>query len=298
MARPQKQTVDYFPHEANASDGDTLTILQSRFGNDGYSFWFKLLEKLSSSENHVIDCRNPVRWQLLLAKTSVNEERGSAIMDLLCELEAIDAQLWRESKIIWCQKLVNNVADVYKNRNRPVPERPVSPNNLVSSEKTPVSTPNNPQTKVKETKVKESPSSIKKKEGVKPPATYGAVTKASEYLFEKTGRKRWSNLVQKELFESTEAEVDFPIMKAAIDWALVKGISDIQSIITAAKKKFKEKEKISAEKKEKGTGYGAGQQPPGRGTPAHQQGAGEGDKFSGFHAIESGPDEPDGGDED
>ncbi|GAI26446.1 unnamed protein product, partial [marine sediment metagenome] len=38
-------------------------------------------------------------------------------------------------------------------------------------------------------------------------------------------------------------------MKAAIDWALVKGISDIQSIITTAKKKFKEKEKDSAEKK-------------------------------------------------
>ncbi|MBA7567402.1 hypothetical protein ES708_09113 [subsurface metagenome] len=152
MARPQKQTVDYFPHDANASEGDTLTILQSRFGNDGYAFWFKLLEKVSSSENHVIDCRNPIKWQLLLAKTLTNEEQGAAIMDLLCDLEAIDAQLWHERKIIWCQKLVNNIADVYKNRNRPVPERPVStPNNQVSSKKTPVSSPDNTQSKVKET---------------------------------------------------------------------------------------------------------------------------------------------------
>jgi len=154
VARPQKQTVDYFPHDAKASEGDTLTILQSRFGNDGYAFWFKLLEKVSSSENHVIDCRNPIKWQLLLAKTSVDEEQGLAIMDLLCELEAIDAQLWRESRIIWCQKLVDNIADVYKNRNRPVPERPISTtDNSVSSKKPPVSSANNPQSKVKETKL-------------------------------------------------------------------------------------------------------------------------------------------------
>lgn len=152
MARPQKQTVDYFPHDAKASEGDTLTILQSRFGNDGYAFWFKLLEKVSSSENHFIDCRNPLKWQLLLAKTSVNEEKGSAIMALLCELEAIDAQLWRESRIIWCQKLVDNISDAYKNRNRPVPERPISTtDNSVSSKKTPVSSADKPQTKLKET---------------------------------------------------------------------------------------------------------------------------------------------------
>lgn len=170
MARPQKQTVDYFPHDASASEGDTLTILQSRFGNDGYAFWFKLLEKISSSENHIIDCRNPIKWQLLLAKTSVNEEKGLAIMDLLCELEAIDAQLWRENKIIWCQKLVDNIADVYKNRSRPVPERPYpTTNNLISGKKTLVSITDNPQSKVKYSK--------EKKERVKKPATAPVVSK-------------------------------------------------------------------------------------------------------------------------
>ena len=71
MARPQKDIVSYFPHDANACTGDTLTVLQSRFGNDGYAFWFKLLEKLASTEGHYIDCRNPTKWQLLLAKTGI-----------------------------------------------------------------------------------------------------------------------------------------------------------------------------------------------------------------------------------
>jgi len=65
---------------------------------------------------------------------------------------------------------------------------------------------------------------------------YGADTPASKYLFEKTGRKRWANLVQKELFEETETGLGFERMKEAINWALASGISNIKSIITAAKK--------------------------------------------------------------
>ncbi|GAH80524.1 unnamed protein product [marine sediment metagenome] len=73
MARFQKDIVNYFPHDANACASDTLTVLQGRFGNDGYAFWFKLLEKLASTEGHYIDCHNSTKWQLLLAKTGVNE---------------------------------------------------------------------------------------------------------------------------------------------------------------------------------------------------------------------------------
>jgi predicted nucleic acid-binding Zn ribbon protein len=124
MARPQKDTVSYFPHDSNAIGGDTVTVLQSRYGNDGYAFWFKLLEKLASSPGHYIDCRNPIKWQLLLAKTGVNEITGVEIMNLLVEMQAIDGELW-ESKVIWCQNLVNNLADVYKNRRRELPQKPV-----------------------------------------------------------------------------------------------------------------------------------------------------------------------------
>ena len=122
MARTQKDVVSYFPHDANG--GDTITVLQSRYGNDGYAFWFKLLEKLASADGHFLDCRNPIKWQLLLAKTGVNEITGVEIMNLLVEMQAIDKDLW-ESKLIWCQKLVDNIAEVYKNRRREIPLKPM-----------------------------------------------------------------------------------------------------------------------------------------------------------------------------
>lgn len=140
MARPRKQTADYFPHDSRASDGDTLTVLQNRFGNDGYAFWFKLLEKLASAEGHFIDCNSPIKWQVLLAKMGVDELRGVEIMNLLVEMKAIDPEIW-QSKLIWCQNLVNNLADVYKNRRQELPQKPVSTgNNAITTGNLPLET--------------------------------------------------------------------------------------------------------------------------------------------------------------
>jgi hypothetical protein len=149
MGRLARNVVDYFPHDSHSSEGDTLTILQNRFHNDGYAFWFKLLERLSSSEGHYIECSNPVKWQVLLAKLGVDEFLGVEIMNLLVEMKAIDPELW-QSRVIWCQNLVNNLSEVYKNRNRSLPQKPIVKN------KNAITTPNLPiemlQSRVEEIK--------------------------------------------------------------------------------------------------------------------------------------------------
>ncbi len=153
MARVQKDTVSYFPHDANACTSDTLTVLQSRFGNDGYAFWFKLLEKLALTDGHSLDVSNPTKWHLLLAKMGVNELTGVEIMKLLVEMQAIDKDLW-DSKVIWCQKLVENISDVYKNRRREIPQKPLNTNhNGITTDKKAITTGGSTQSKVKENKV-------------------------------------------------------------------------------------------------------------------------------------------------
>lgn len=152
MARPQKQTVDYFPHFADASAGDTLTVLEGQFGNDGYVFWFKLLEKLASSEGHYLDCSNSRKWQVLLGRARVDDNIGRKIMVLLVEMQAIDKELWENHSIIWCQNLVDNVAEAYKNRKREIPRKPFSTNNIpISTSDNPVTTAENPHTKLDDT---------------------------------------------------------------------------------------------------------------------------------------------------
>lgn len=121
MARQKKQTVEYFPHFV--SSGKTLFILENSFGNDGYAFWFKLLEVLGDSDGHYYDCSNISSWKFLLAKTKVNEDIALKIINTLVELNAIDEELWK-NKIIWCDNFVENLQPVYTNRKCVTPTKP------------------------------------------------------------------------------------------------------------------------------------------------------------------------------
>ena len=122
MARPKKQTIDYFPHQVG--NGKTKLILQNEFGNDGYAFWFQLLELLCVSDNQVYGYNNPASWRLLLAETHVTEDNAIKILQLLADLGAIDSEL-HKNKVIWSQNLIDNLELVYRRRATGIPERPV-----------------------------------------------------------------------------------------------------------------------------------------------------------------------------
>ena len=123
MGRPRKQTVDYFPHFVS-TDSRTKFILEQNWGNDGYAFWFKLLELLGRSEGHYYDCSQPADKMYLVALTKVTEEQADAILEMLALRGNIDLELWREHKIIWCQSLVDNLQDVYSKRTVSAPSKP------------------------------------------------------------------------------------------------------------------------------------------------------------------------------
>lgn len=153
MARPPKQTVDYFSHDADASNGRTITILENHFGAEGYTVWFKLLERLAKTNNHVIRCVNGDDMEFLAANIKLTPERLEEIFNKMAEIDAIDFELWQH-RIIWSQNFVDRLEDVYANRKQDLPEKPViMDNNQVSKLETPVSTTNKPQSKLKETKV-------------------------------------------------------------------------------------------------------------------------------------------------
>jgi uncharacterized phage protein (TIGR02220 family) len=155
MTRPRKQTVDYFPHDAAA--GKTIFILESRWGNDGYAFWFKLLETLCLTEGHVLNYRNPETKEFVLAKTRVSEQVAEEILKVLSSLGKIDQELYNKNGLVWCQNLVDNVADAYKRRIEVFPKKPVSDNGNPQAEgflhtETPLNEQKphgNPQSKVK-----------------------------------------------------------------------------------------------------------------------------------------------------
>lgn len=121
MARPAKTKVDYFPHMTHS--GKTIAILEARWGNDGYAFWFKLLELLGDSNDFSFNCNHSADWEYLLSKTRVTEPVAQAILDKLAEIEAIDADCWAQ-KIVWSDNFVRNLESVFVKRKQDVPQKP------------------------------------------------------------------------------------------------------------------------------------------------------------------------------
>jgi hypothetical protein len=121
MPRAKKQTVDYFPHYCDHKT--TMFIIEQRYGNDGYAFWFKLLETLGKENGHWLDLRDPLKWEFLQAKTRTSEGFCNELLDLLSKLNAIDPELW-QIKVVWSQNFVDGLTPVYGNRRVDIPERP------------------------------------------------------------------------------------------------------------------------------------------------------------------------------
>jgi hypothetical protein len=144
MPRPRKETVDYFPHDCK--HGKTMFILEQRYGNDGYAFWFKLLENLGSANGHFLKVESDADIEFLAALTKITAEQCIEILDLLAKLGAINAELWAQS-IVWSDNFINRISEVYRKRESETPLPPVE---------TPVSGVDNPQSKVEEIRVESS----------------------------------------------------------------------------------------------------------------------------------------------
>lgn len=125
MGRLPKKGVDYFSHDVNASSSPTLFVIESQFGNDGYAFWFKLLEFLGSKESLSVDAKDTAEWLYFVAKARVTAEQALQILDVLADTEAIDKTLWREHRVIWSDNYANRLSDVYRKRGIEKPSRPI-----------------------------------------------------------------------------------------------------------------------------------------------------------------------------
>ena len=121
MGRPSKSTADYFPHMTTHKK--TMAIIEGRWGNDAYAFWFKLLELLGDSDDFAYNCNQSADWEYLLSKTLVDGPVALAILNKLAEIGAIDTELWTH-KIVWSDHFVSNLEPLFERRKSEAPNKP------------------------------------------------------------------------------------------------------------------------------------------------------------------------------
>lgn len=114
MARPERNTVDYFPHLIG--NGKKIKFIEQKYGNDGYTTWFKILEGLATTNYHYLNLNDELDVLHLASNCRVDEVRLFNIIDDLAKLNSISKELWKH-KIIWSQIFIDSIQDAYKKRN-------------------------------------------------------------------------------------------------------------------------------------------------------------------------------------
>lgn len=114
MARPQKNTVTYFP--LDCEEGKKMFYIEETYGNDGFATFIKLLRELARSEYHYLNLSQPTTMMFLSAKCKVSKQTLESIINDLVDLGKFNAMLWNENKIIWCQDFVDSIQDAYLKR--------------------------------------------------------------------------------------------------------------------------------------------------------------------------------------
>lgn len=118
MARQQRNNVDYFPHPV--THGKSMFYLRTKYGNDGYTVWFMILEKLGTADFHFLDLKDEIQLMYLSAELKVSDEDLTSIIKDLVRMGKFDADLWNDESIIYDQEFVDSIADAYKKRTNPV----------------------------------------------------------------------------------------------------------------------------------------------------------------------------------
>lgn len=114
MARKERNDVDYFPHTVN--HGKKMFFIENKYGNDGYSTWFKVLEELGKASYHYLNLNDDMTIMFLSATCRVSVERLNEILDDLNKLGEFDSHLY-ENKVLFNERFVESINDAYKKRN-------------------------------------------------------------------------------------------------------------------------------------------------------------------------------------
>lgn len=113
MARPEKNTVDYFPHMVGV--GKKMFFIEKNHGNDGYATWYKILEKLCETEFHYLNFNIDEEVMFMAAKCNITEDKLLTIISDLSRLGSFDKELWAD-KIVWSQLFIDSIQDAYIKR--------------------------------------------------------------------------------------------------------------------------------------------------------------------------------------
>lgn len=118
MARPKKMGMDYFPHDTDALSDEKIEALRSMFGNDGYAFYFILLERIYRTPDFELDLSSPGIITILARKVGVSPDKFLEILDFALDFGCFDKKLYKEKKLLTSSGIKKRAGVVVEKRRK------------------------------------------------------------------------------------------------------------------------------------------------------------------------------------
>lgn len=118
MARPRKDGMDYFPHDTDAVNDEKIEILRALYGNDGYTFYFILLERIYRAKEFELDVSEAETIQILARKTGLTVEKFNQILDTALKYKCFDADAYEKRDILTSNGIKKRASVVIKKREK------------------------------------------------------------------------------------------------------------------------------------------------------------------------------------
>ena len=100
IARPQKEGMDYFPHDNDAANDEKIEALRVLYGNDGYAFYFILLERIYRTAEFELDVSDAETTQILCRKVAVTEEKFNAMLETALKRKCFDQEAYEQRSVL------------------------------------------------------------------------------------------------------------------------------------------------------------------------------------------------------
>ena len=87
MARPIKNGLDYFSHDTDACNDEKIEALRAMFGNDGYAFYFILLERIYKTSDGFLDITNRAIKAAIVKKVGVDNQKFDEMLEVATDID-------------------------------------------------------------------------------------------------------------------------------------------------------------------------------------------------------------------
>ncbi|WP_019913192.1 DUF4373 domain-containing protein [Paenibacillus sp. HW567] len=118
VARPRKEGMDYFSHDTDAVNDEKIEAMRAMFGNDGYAFYFIMLERIYRSSVPELDLSKKVFKASIIGKLMVDEKRFNQMMDAAFDIELFDRQAYEQRMVITSNGIRKRSQEVQQLRDR------------------------------------------------------------------------------------------------------------------------------------------------------------------------------------